>query len=168
MPSVAILKGIQVDITKVRKDEFSLLPNANHPKIAEWLEGLEQWRKDVQQGIISYQALPLSEQEKRSFNVFKDTWNSYIFETKQYNAFWLKEMLKSNEVVLSSFATYAKALASLDDTLSLNDELINRIKADVLSESQATQFSAGVGSLVIIAMIIVSHLCCYLERSVNL
>lgn len=59
LPSVAILKGIQVDITKVRKDEFSLLPNANHPKIGEWLKGLDQWRSDVQAGIAEYESSTL-------------------------------------------------------------------------------------------------------------
>lgn len=157
LPSVALLKGIQVDITKVRKDEFSLLPNAKHPKIAEWIEGLEQWRKNVQQGILSYEALALSEQEKRSFKVFKDTWNSYISETQQYNSLLAQgDAEKANEIVLSSFATYAKALNSLDDTLSLNDELISKIKAEAQSESQSTQLTAAVGSLVIICMIILS------------
>ncbi|MFA0707305.1 MCP four helix bundle domain-containing protein, partial [Vibrio sp. 10N.222.48.A3] len=106
LPSVALLKGIQVDITKVRKDEFSLLSNAKHPKIAEWIEGLEQWRENVQQGILSYEALALSEQEKRSFKVFKDTWNSYISETQQYNYLLAQgKAKKANEVVLSSFTT---------------------------------------------------------------
>ncbi|WP_432490444.1 CHASE3 domain-containing protein, partial [Flavonifractor plautii] len=47
LPSVDILKGIQVDVTKVRKDEFSLLPNSDHPNIPQWLNKLDQWRADV-------------------------------------------------------------------------------------------------------------------------
>lgn len=70
LPSVSILKGIQVDITKVRKDEFSLLPNSGNPKISQWLNDLDQWRADVQAGIKAYQALDLTSQEKQSFNVF--------------------------------------------------------------------------------------------------
>ena len=157
LPSVAILKGIQVDITKVRKDEFSLLPNGGDPKIGEWLKGLEQWRTDVQVGIAAFESLDLNNQEKQSFKVFKETWNQYIQETRPYNELLSKGDTKSaNDVVLSSFSTYSKALSSLDDTLELNNELVNHIGEDVYDEALSTQYSAGIGALVIIIVIVLS------------
>lgn len=157
LPSVAILKGIQVDITKVRKDEFSLLPNANHPKIGEWLKGLDQWRSDVQAGIAEYEKLDLNKRETQSFSVFKETWNQYIKETKTYNALLSQGDAESaNDVILSSFDTYSKALSSLDDTLALNDELVNLIGEEVQSEAAFTQYSAAVGALVVALVMVMS------------
>ncbi|MGF1911394.1 methyl-accepting chemotaxis protein [Vibrio kasasachensis] len=157
LPSVSILKGIQVDITKVRKDEFSLLPNGNHPKIGEWLKDLDQWRSDVQTGITSFEALPLDRNEKEAFQVFKDTWNQYIQETRTYNTLLRNGNINSaNDVVLASFSTYSKALTSLDDTLKLNDEMVSHIGEEVQSESMSAQYSAGIGAVVIAVVIILS------------
>ncbi|MCG9755947.1 methyl-accepting chemotaxis protein [Shewanella insulae] len=154
LPSVAILKGIQVDITKVRKDEFSLLPNSDNPKIGQWLQDLDRWRADVQAGISAYESLRLNEQERQSFKVFKDTWNQYIQETNAYNDLLSKgDADKANQVVLASFGTYSKALSSLDDTLGLNDALVKQIGEDVNHEGLSTQYSAGIGALVIIIVI---------------
>ncbi|MXR68346.1 HAMP domain-containing protein [Shewanella sp. JBTF-M18] len=154
LPSVAILKGIQVDITKVRKDEFSLLPNSDNPKIGQWLQDLDRWRADVQAGISAYESLRLNEQERQSFKVFKDTWNQYIRETSPYNDLLSKgDADMANQVVLASFGTYSKALSSLDDTLGLNDALVKQIGEDVNHEALSTQYSAGIGALVIIVVI---------------
>ncbi len=110
LPSVAILKGIQVDITKVRKDEFSLLPNIDNPQIGEWLQGLDKLRADVQAGIVAYEALELSRQEQNAFKAFKDTWNQYIQETRSYNELLKKgDATTANQVILSSFDTYSRA-----------------------------------------------------------
>ncbi|MDA0150206.1 methyl-accepting chemotaxis protein [Vibrio sp. LaRot3] len=159
LPSVSILKGIQVDITKVRKDEFSLLPNANNPKIGEWLKDLDKWRADVQAGIAAFEGLDLNAQEQASFKVFKDTWNQYIRETGNYNQLLASgDAERANDIVLASFGTYSKALASLDDTLALNDELVKQIGQEVQGEASATQYSAGVGSLIIIVVIVLSSI----------
>ncbi|MGX2953958.1 methyl-accepting chemotaxis protein [Shewanella sp. JL219SE-S6] len=157
LPSVAILKGIQVDITKVRKDEFSLLPNIDNPQIGEWLQGLDKLRADVQAGIVAYEALELSRQEKNAFKAFKDTWNQYIQETHSYNELLKKgDATTANQVILSSFDTYSRALTSLDNTLVLNDELINKISDDVQHEASLTQYGAAIGALIIIMVIALS------------
>ncbi|MBA5763039.1 methyl-accepting chemotaxis protein [Vibrio sp. 404] len=157
LPSVSILKGIQVDITKVRKDEFSLLPNGKHPKIGQWLNDLDQWRSDVQAGISAYEALPLNGEETASFQIFKDTWNQYIQETKTYNSLLKSgDSERANDVVLGSFATYSKALNSLDHTLGLNDEMVKQIGEEVQGESLSAQYNAGIGAIIIALVIILS------------
>ncbi|MCV5755228.1 MCP four helix bundle domain-containing protein, partial [Escherichia coli] len=77
-------------------------------------------------GIAEYEKLDLNKRETQSFSVFKETWNQYIKETKTYNVLLSQGDAESaNDVILSSFDTYSKALSSLDDTLALNDELVN-------------------------------------------
>jgi len=159
LASISLLKGIQVDITKVRKDEFSLLPNAGHSSINDWLKDLDQWRADVQTGISSYESLALSSEERASFQIFKDTWNQYIKETHSYNNLLSQgNTTQANEVVLSSFGTYSKALTSLDDTLALNDVSVNQISNDVQQEADSMLYSTGIGALFIASTIILSSL----------
>ncbi|MFA1561096.1 methyl-accepting chemotaxis protein [Aliivibrio fischeri] len=159
LASISLLKGIQVDITKVRKDEFSLLPNAGHSSINDWLKDLDQWRADVQTGISSYESLALSSEERASFQIFKETWNQYIKETHSYNNLLSQgNTTQANEVVLSSFGTYSKALTSLDDTLALNDVSVNQISNDVQQEADSMLYSTGIGALFIASTIILSSL----------
>ncbi|MUL09642.1 methyl-accepting chemotaxis protein [Aliivibrio fischeri] len=159
LASISLLKGIQVDITKVRKDEFSLLPNAGHSSINDWLKDLDQWRADVQTGISSYESLALSSEERASFQIFKETWNQYIKETHSYNNLLSQgNSTQANEVVLSSFGTYSKALTSLDDTLALNDASVNQISNDVQQEADSMLYSTGIGALFIASTIILSSL----------
>ncbi|OCH01563.1 chemotaxis protein [Aliivibrio fischeri] len=159
LASISLLKGIQVDITKVRKDEFSLLPNAGHSSINDWLKDLDQWRADVQTGISSYESLALSSEERASFQIFKETWNQYIKETHSYNNLLSQgNTAQANEVVLSSFGTYSKALTSLDDTLALNDVSVNQISNDVQQEADSMLYSTGIGALFIASTIILSSL----------
>ncbi|MUK75534.1 HAMP domain-containing protein [Aliivibrio fischeri] len=159
LASISLLKGIQVDITKVRKDEFSLLPNAGHSSINDWLKDLDQWRADVQTGISSYESLALSSEERASFQIFKETWNQYIKETHSYNSLLSQgSSTQANEVVLSSFSTYSKALTSLDDTLALNDVSVNQISNDVQQEADSMLYSTGIGALLIASTIILSSL----------
>ncbi|OCH24320.1 chemotaxis protein [Aliivibrio fischeri] len=159
LASISLLKGIQVDITKVRKDEFSLLPNAGHSSINDWLKDLDQWRADVQTGISSYESLALSSEERASFQIFKETWNQYIKETHSYNNLLSQgNTTQANEVVLSSFGTYSKALTNLDDTLALNDVSVNQISNDVQQEADSMLYSTGIGALFIASTIILSSL----------
>lgn len=159
LASISLLKGIQVDITKVRKDEFSLLPNAGHSSINDWLKDLDQWRADVQTGISSYESLALSSEERASFQIFKETWNQYIKETHSYNNLLSQgNSTQANEVVLSSFGTCSKALTSLDDTLALNDVSVNQISNDVQQEADSMLYSTGIGALFIASTIILSSL----------
>ncbi|MUI55437.1 methyl-accepting chemotaxis protein [Aliivibrio fischeri] len=159
LASISLLKGIQVDITKVRKDEFSLLPNTGHSSINDWLKDLDQWRTDVQTGISSYESLTLSSEERASFQIFKETWNQYIKETHSYNNLLSQgNSTQANEVVLSSFGTYSKALTSLDDTLALNDVSVNQISNDVQQEADSLLYSTGIGALFIASTIILSSL----------
>lgn len=157
--SVSLLKEIQVDITMVRKDEFSLLPNSKHPQINKWLNDLERWRSDVQANIRSYEALPLSAEEQSSFQVFKNSWNQYINETQSYNSLLSQgKPEQANDIVLSSFGTYSKALESLDNTLAINDASVNQITLLTQEEADSMLYSTGLGALFIVLTIILSSL----------
>ncbi|MDG2744406.1 methyl-accepting chemotaxis protein, partial [Vibrio parahaemolyticus] len=86
-----------------------------------------------------------------------ETWNQYIKETKTYNVLLSQGDAESaNDIILSSFDTYSKALSSLDDTLALNDELVNLIGEEVQNEAAFTQYSAAVGALVVALAMVMS------------
>lgn len=153
LPSVETLRGIQTDITKVRKDEFSLLSNASNPKVTEWLKSLEKARLDVKNSISDFEKLDLNQREKLSFNDFIDYWNKYISETKNYNLLLMNGDIDSaNKVILSSYDSYSKALSSLEKTLTLNEETVHSVHREVVSAGTFTMYSAGIGAILILVV----------------
>lgn len=153
LPSIEVLKDIEIDITKVRKNEFSLLANSNHQKIGEWVEGLEKKRLDVQKGISDFEELDLNQREKKSFKKFKDYWVKYINETKNYNDLLKKGNIDSaNKIILSSYDTYLKAFTSLEKTLLLNKEAVHSVHGEVVIAGTFTKYSAGIGAIFILVM----------------
>ncbi|HCE3381852.1 TPA: methyl-accepting chemotaxis protein, partial [Vibrio parahaemolyticus] len=40
VPSVLLVKNTEIELGILRKDEFSLLTNVNHPQFMEWVAGL--------------------------------------------------------------------------------------------------------------------------------
>ncbi|SJL84980.1 HAMP domain-containing methyl-accepting chemotaxis protein [Vibrio palustris] len=157
LPSVTLLKGMQVDITIVRKDEFSLLPNANNPKLGQWLDDLDKVRAGIQQEIAHYERLDLTDNERQVFSEFKDQWSKYVNETSEYRSLLSQgNSQQANELVLSSYTTYTSAYDKLKQTLELNEKMSSSIKNTVVAESQATVIAAVIGIGVILAIIATS------------
>lgn len=154
LPSVNLLKGMQVNITVVRKNEFSLLPNSNNPKLGEWLDELDQVKATIEKEIADYEGLALSPEERQLFSQFKRQWSQYAQETASYRSLLSAgKPQQANEVILNSYQTYVNAYDSLKAVLVLNDQLSDTIKSTIISESKATGITAIIGIGVILVII---------------
>ncbi|MGO1297962.1 MAG: methyl-accepting chemotaxis protein [Vibrio sp.] len=154
LPAVALLKGMQVNITVVRKDEFSLLTNANHQKLGEWLNELDKVKASINNEIADYERLEISAQEQQLFTQFKRQWSKYSQETSAYRSLLSSgKPQQANEVVLNSYQTYVDAYDSLKEVLLLNEKLSETIKNTVVAESKSTGFTAIIGISIILLII---------------
>lgn len=160
LPSVSYLKGIQVDVTELRKDEFGLLSNlanGNNPTVSGWLKGIDKWRSEVQREIRLYESLELKPEESQRFSAFKAAWSQYIEETKPYNTLLTNgDLAGANKVIADSYPAYAKALKSLDDALELNDHLVGSIAKEVESDAQSVGVTVGAGTLIMVAVMLLA------------
>ncbi|NMM40229.1 methyl-accepting chemotaxis protein [Pseudoalteromonas arctica] len=166
LPSITELKNIQVILTEIRKDEFSLIPNAENPKLPVWLEELNQKRVLVEETLKKYEALSISDAEIQALNKFKLTWETYQSETHQYAQLLLSGQLeKANNVVLMSFQAYTDAIANLDTAIELNELAVESISRTVESKLNSTMWVSLVGALIVIAFIVIASL--WLVQSVR-
>ena len=166
LPSISELKSIQVILTDIRKDEFSLIPNANNPKLSTWLGDLDQKRELLNETLKKYQALTLSSEEVAALNQFKRAWNNYSDETQGYGQFLSTGQLEqANKVVLDSFEAYTNAINSLDAAVKINEQNVDRISLTVQQRLDFTLWVSIVGALCVIAVIIAASI--WLIKSVR-
>lgn len=166
LPSISELKSIQVILTDIRKDEFSLIPNANNPKLSTWLGDLDQKRELLNETLRKYEALSLSSEEVAALNQFKRAWSDYSDETQGYGQFLSTGQLeKANKVVLDSFDAYTNAITSLDVAVKINEQNVDRISLIVQERLDFTLWVSIVGALCVIAVIIAASI--WLIKSVR-
>ncbi|MFM2481835.1 methyl-accepting chemotaxis protein [Celerinatantimonas sp. YJH-8] len=159
LPSISLLKGIQVTLTEIRKDEFSLIPNASSPQLSQWLTELDGKRDRLDQELKSYEALPLSTDEAQVLNVFKAAWQNYRQATRSYNQYLIKGQLQqANEVVLNSYQRYTQAIESLNTAIQANEKAVSDIEQTVKQRLVRTTWILVVGALVVIAVIILASM----------
>lgn len=116
VPAMKIANSMALDITKVRKDEFSILSNAQSPELDQWLRDLEVLRQEVVQQAIKYDQMSnLPAKYKGLIPEFKTKWALYIEANKEY-ATELKSgnIRQANQTIMDSFGAYQDALDVLD------------------------------------------------------
>ncbi|KPH92728.1 methyl-accepting chemotaxis protein [Pseudoalteromonas sp. US3C1013] len=166
LPSISELKNVQVILTEIRKDEFSLIPNAKDPNLPMWLEDLDQKRSLLEETLKKYEAIPLSDEEEQALKKFKSAWQIYQNETRKYAQFLSSGQLEeANNVVLMSLQEYKDAIASLNKAIKLNELVVEEISLTVKSNMNSTQWASLIGALIVIVFIIVASL--WLVQSVR-
>lgn len=159
LPSISLLKSIQVTLTDIRKDEFSLIPNATDPQLPQWLTVLDKKRDELNRELKAYEALPLEPEEVKVLGEFKSAWQNYRQATSQYNQYLSDgDLQQANDVVLNTFNQYSQAIKSLDLAVKVNQKAVNNIKETVKQRLIRTTWISLIGALVVIAVIILASL----------
>ena len=166
LPSISELKTIQVILTDIRKDEFSLIPNANSPQLPTWLSELDQKRERLGETLKKYEALSLEPEEVRVLKQFKLAWNNYSNATREYGQFLSAGQLEqANKVVLDSFEAYIEAINSLDEAVKVNEKSVDEISLTVQERLDFTLWVSILGAVCVVAVIIIASL--WLVKSVR-
>ncbi|QSX32559.1 methyl-accepting chemotaxis protein [Shewanella avicenniae] len=159
LPSISTLKSIQVVLTDIRKDEFSLIPNAENPQLGSWLDDLDKKRALVTTKITEYESYPLTAAEIQALDKFKQNWHSYREATAKYNQFMLSGQLQpANDAVLNSFGQYTAAMSTLNDAIKVNMDAIHEIETSVAEGLKTTTLVSAIGGIIVIAVIVLASL----------
>lgn len=157
VPSISTLKSIQVILTDIRKDEFSLISNAQSPQLGEWLDELDKKRALVAANITKYESYSLTEAEHQALDNFSQNWHNYRQATAQYNQFMRSGQLQSaNDAVLNSFNQYTAAINSLNDAIKANMDAIHDIEITVEDALNTTTLVSAIGGVLVIVVIFVA------------
>ncbi|KZN65009.1 methyl-accepting chemotaxis protein [Pseudoalteromonas luteoviolacea] len=137
IPSVEIVKGIQVDLTTIRKDEFGVATNPNHPELDSWLVTLDELKSDVNEKVSLYSTLNVSNQERRQFEAFESAWHKYAAATAVFNQLVQNdEVSKANKIVLDSYPHFSAAMDELTELVKINSENVGSAETSAIKAVQ--------------------------------
>ncbi|MBY8162832.1 methyl-accepting chemotaxis protein [Vibrio fluvialis] len=166
LPSVSMLKSIQVQFTDIRKFEFALIPNANEPQLGEWLDELDNKRRELSNVVKQYESLPLSDGEIQSIKGFEAAWEDYLVAITPYSKHLFNgDLQKANSAIRGSAPQVKSAMQRLDDAIEANNLTVAKINLLADDRLQATQWIALIGALLVIAVIVLASV--WLTHSVR-
>ena len=175
LPSIVLVKDMQTDAATIRKDQFSLIPNINHPSINSWLNDYDKMMSEMDHKLAQYKETLWSEEDVRHYNAVDNAWKSY---KTQQNAFiaaiQAKETTRANELVLSSFDSFLKLDQSIQSLFELNQSYTAEDRLKVLDRvSQANTLTiAGIviilGFMVAMTIFLTRQICQPLNTTIEM
>ncbi|KZN54769.1 methyl-accepting chemotaxis protein [Pseudoalteromonas luteoviolacea] len=166
IPSVEIVKDIQVDLTTIRKDEFGVATNPNHPELDSWLVTLYELKSGVNDKVSLYSSLDVSAQEKRQFEAFESAWRKYASATAAFNQLVRNdEVSKANQIVLDSYPHFSAAMDELTELVKINSENVGSAETSAIKAVQTV--STVIVICTVVSAIMIALICFVLSGAIK-
>ncbi|ASD66333.1 methyl-accepting chemotaxis protein [Pseudoalteromonas piscicida] len=166
IPSMETIKDIKIDLTTIRKDEFSTALNPEDSEVQNWLAILRDLKKSLNDKIVAYQALPVSKEEKALFNAFITAWQRYVNATYHYENLILSGNAKeANRIILDSYPLFADAMSELSELEALNDSSVEKSERSAISAVNSTLFTLAISGLLVVITIVI--ICMLLSKAIK-
>lgn len=126
VPSVILVKNTEIELGILRKDEFSLLANADHPEFQSWVRGLEDTEKKIDQYLDEYEKGLWDQRDHNAFNKVKDAWTKYRAFNNNYAQLLLNDNVdEANKILLNGFSTFNELSKAIRGLVELNQTFIS-------------------------------------------
>lgn len=125
VPSILLVKNIEIEVGILRKDEFSLLTNVNHAEFKTWLKGLDESESKVDNYIKKYGQSLWDQRDRDAFNRVNDAWEKYRSFNEKYSALLLtKQVDEANAMLLDGFPAFQELQNAIIALVELNQTFI--------------------------------------------
>ncbi|MET2898474.1 methyl-accepting chemotaxis protein [Vibrio rotiferianus] len=126
VPSVILVKNTEIELGILRKDEFSLLTNVEHPEFQNWVKGLEDTEKKIDQYLDEYEKGLWDQRDHNAFNKVKDAWIRYRAFNNNYAQLLLNDNIdEANRILLNGFSTFSELSQAIRGLVELNQTYIS-------------------------------------------
>lgn len=129
VPSVVLIKNTEKEIVTLRKDQFSLLSNLEHPDFPTWVKDLENLATKIEARLKTYEKGLWDDRDRRTFAALEQQWRVYQRISQQYaDLLTKKEAIAANKLLLDGFPAFqqlsnaALALEQLNQTYIKEDQ----------------------------------------------
>ncbi|MEF1299757.1 MCP four helix bundle domain-containing protein, partial [Vibrio parahaemolyticus] len=137
VPSVLLVKNTEIELGILRKDEFSLLTNVNHPQFMEWVAGLEKSEQKIDKYLDQYEKGLWDQRDRDAFNKVKSAWVKYSAFNNEYAKLLLNNKIdEANETLLNGFSTFTQLSDAIRDLVELNQTYVQE---DIASAHEAVR-----------------------------
>ncbi|EMD1174824.1 methyl-accepting chemotaxis protein [Vibrio harveyi] len=151
VPSILLVKNIEIEVGILRKDEFSLLTNVNHAEFKTWLKGLDESESKVDNYIKKYGQSLWDQRDRDAFNRVNDAWKKYRSFNEKYSALLLtKQVDEANAMLLDGFPAFQELQNAIIALVELNQTFI---KEDIDSTHIVVTDAITYGIIAIVALL---------------
>lgn len=121
VPSVLLVKNTENTITSLRKDQFSLLSNVEHPDFPRWVDDLGRLVSEIDGNMAEYKEGLWDERDRIAFDDVYANWLKYRDASQQYSTVLAsKDVERANTLLLDAFPTYQTLNKSIAALMELN------------------------------------------------
>ena len=156
IPAIVLVKDTQNEIIAIRKEQYTLLSNTNHPQFVPWVQKLEDSTKQVETYLEEYKQGLWDDRDKVAYENVEKAWGDYKNKTQGFIPALKQHKLKqANSILLSSINSYQRLLSSLITLLDLNHTYNEEDKATIINTIHLTGLfnMIGVGILIVFMVI---------------
>ncbi|AOT11210.1 methyl-accepting chemotaxis protein [Pseudoalteromonas luteoviolacea] len=148
IPSVEIVKDLQIEMATIRKDEFLIVTNSEHPDINEWIVDLGGLKSGLNNKISTYGNLNVSDQERAQFQAFERAWRKYASATSSFDRLVRSgEVSEANSIVLNSYNFYSEAMDELTKLNKINSDNVG------MAETSAVRAVKTVITVIVVCIV---------------
>ena len=170
VPSVLLIKNTENTITSLRKDQFSLLSNVEHPDFPRWVSDLNRLVAEIDGNMAEYKKGLWDERDRIAFEAVYASWLKYRDASRQYSTVLAsKDVVQANAVLLEAFPAYQALNETIVDIMDLNQVYIDedsQAAHQQISDAMTYGVITIVGVLIAmgaLAILIVKQICVPLD-----
>lgn len=130
VPSVLLVKNTNIALVTLRKDQFSLLPNVNHPQFVQWVNDLNKIVANIDGYLAEYEKGLWDARDTAAYNAVAKSWLSYKANSQQFAELLTQgKVEQANQLILGSFTQFIEVSNALNKLTKLNNTYIEEDNA---------------------------------------
>ena len=125
VPSVLLVKDMQINIEEIRRDQYALVANPNHDLVPIWKQNMDNFENEINQNLSAYQVGLWDERDHAAFAELRKHWNIYSQQLAQFRNFMsYGQVVEANRLTVDGYESYQKAFAAMSALEELNQAYI--------------------------------------------
>ncbi|GIU51584.1 methyl-accepting chemotaxis protein [Shewanella sairae] len=171
VPSVLLVKEMQINIEEIRRDQYALAANSTHELVPIWHQNIASFEKEINTYLGEYRQGLWDDRDRIAFAELEKQWTAYRQQVQLFRqAMNEGRVSDANHIVVEGYADYQNTFKAMSALATLNQTYINEDKQfahERVSFAMFVSFAglAGViGFMIFVWFILSKQLCDPLRR----
>lgn len=162
VPSVLLVKDMQITLEEIRRDQYALVANPNHELVPIWQQNMHDYEKRVVASLDNYREGLWDARDRAAFANLEQYWQVYREQLSLFRqAFMQGDIYQANHLTVQGYNEYQdafKAMAGLEklnqiymseDTLTADERVKHTSIVSFIGMAAVIIFLIGIGVLLV-------------------
>lgn len=162
VPSVLLVKEMQITLEEIRRDQYALVANPNHDLVPIWQQNMNDYENSVQDSLARYRQGLWDARDRAAFADLEQNWQVYREQLSLFcQALSQRDVYQANHLTVQGYDEYQdafKAMVALEklnqvymseDNISANERVKHVSIVSLLGMAGVIVFLIVIGALFI-------------------